>query len=177
MRNNPQGTLSSSCFQRGPCRAPQTRRQRGPVRQPVPAVRGQLRHRQWRGEHLGRPAGPAVHRHLAVRGPQRQPGDHQRYGPGAGLVFEPRAPSCGRRSERPRSLGFGAALTADVTLACAANDSRKDSPLLLSRMLLACTWLTSGFCVHTWLQAGRGHWGRLWPAPVPSTGGPQGPAA
>lgn len=75
-----------------------------------------------------------------------------------------------------RSLGFGAALTAEVTLACAANDSRKDSPLLLSRMLLACTWLTSGFCVHTWLQAGRGHWGRLWPAPVPSTGGPQGPA-
>lgn len=76
-----------------------------------------------------------------------------------------------------RSLGFGAALTAEVTLACAANDSRKDSPLLLSRMLLACTWLTSGFCVHTWLQAGRGHWGRLRPAPVPSTGGPQGPAA
>lgn len=75
-----------------------------------------------------------------------------------------------------RSLGFGAALTAEVTLACAANDSRKDSPLLLSRMLLACTWLTSGFCVHTWLQAGRGHWGRLWPAPVPSTGGPQRPA-
>lgn len=78
-QENPQNTFPSSSFQRGPFCAPQTCRQRSPVRQPVPAVRGQLWGRQWCGEHLRRPEGPAVHRHLPLRRPQRQQGDHQRY--------------------------------------------------------------------------------------------------
>lgn len=123
---NPQDTFSSSCFQRGPCRAPQTRRQWSPVCQPVPSVRGQFRHRQWRGEHLGRPAGPAVHRHLALRGPQRQPGDHQRYWPGAGLVFKPRAPSCGSWSERPEAwASVRSSLPSEVTFTVWLMTARK----------------------------------------------------
>lgn len=76
--------LPSSSSQWRSFRARQThQRQRSPVSQPVPAVRGQLWHRQRRGEHLGQLEGPAVHRHLPVRGPQRQPGDNQRYRPRA----------------------------------------------------------------------------------------------
>lgn len=66
--------------------------------------------------------------------------------PGMGAGFQAESALLWQLVGTSRSLGFCASFMSEVAFTCVVSDRTSDSSLLMTYMLLACTWLTSGFC-------------------------------